>query len=145
MTWLLPLITKLAWWATPKFIDDILDALSASLTLVAAADADPKLTGAAAKRDYVSRHMPGCGTIPEWALRALMECCVILNSLGVTTKQLDKMRDLSQRTPSKGCCPKKSGPQSFIGYPRTRSDRRPHDERISAVRWLKSSSHVCFW
>lgn len=92
MPWLFPLFTKLAWWLMPKLIGSIVDAIETTLRLVETAET--AIEDYAGRRDYVLQRMPGAGTIPESVLRFVLEFCVILRGLGVTSTQLDKMESL---------------------------------------------------
>ncbi len=92
MPWLLPLLAKLAWWLLPKLLGNVVDSIAATLSLVEKAEL--AVEGTAARRDWVIQRMPATGLIPEWALRVLLEFCVILHGLGVTYAQLKKMEEL---------------------------------------------------
>lgn len=95
MPWLIPILTKLAWWLLPKLLGKVVDAFETTLRLVEEAEAKYELP--AARRDYVVQRMPGIGAIPEIALRFVLELAVTLRALGVNSAQLDKMEQLASQ------------------------------------------------
>ncbi len=80
--------------AVAEIIDNILNALSTTLTLVATADADQSLTLPATKTRLCDsaharlRNHTGMGAAGSPGI------CVILNGLGVSAAKLDKMEEL---------------------------------------------------
>ena len=91
MTWLLPLITKIVWWAAPKLLQLVTDQFELCLTLVAQAQtdyADPEN-----RRNFVLSRMTAAQYLPETVQRILIEACVILLGLGVTPDALAAMEN----------------------------------------------------
>jgi hypothetical protein len=93
MTWLLPILTKIAWWLYPKLIACAIDAISFALAEVESAEAFNSLP--AAKRTRVHENLVArYGMIPEPVTRFLVEFALLLFRLGVTGKHLQEMEVL---------------------------------------------------
>jgi hypothetical protein len=90
---LISLAIKMFWWMLPKILASVVDQLGLALTLVERANT---LTDPTERRAKVLASFREELPLPELFSRALLEICVILNSLGVTPDVLEKMEELLQ-------------------------------------------------
>lgn len=91
MAFLLPILTKIAWWLFPKLIGSVMDWFGRLIELVEQAE---NIEDPAARRDAVLSKLWGTGVIPESLLRGAIEFAVILIRLGVTSQAMSAMENL---------------------------------------------------
>ena len=87
MSWLLPMITKIVWWAAPELLRLVTDQFELCLTLVEQAQTDYADPGN--RRNFVLSRMTAAKYLPETVQRILIEACVILLQLGVTSERCE--------------------------------------------------------
>jgi hypothetical protein len=90
MTWLLSLLSKLAWWLYPKLSVYVVDAVSTALAEVEAVDAFHWFDSAKRAR-ALDNLVAQYGMIPEPVVRFLTEFALVLFRLGITNSHLHEM------------------------------------------------------
>lgn len=84
-------MTRIFWWVLPRVLGGAVDMIGKTLALVESAESIEDPT---ARRRAVLEAIGGFGVVPEPILRGLVEFCVVLHSIGVTSEQLEAMEKL---------------------------------------------------
>jgi len=84
-------MTRIFWWVLPRVLGGAVDMIGKTLLLVESAESIEDPT---ARRRVVLEAVGGFSVVPEPIRRGLVEFCVVLNRMGVTSEQLEAMEKL---------------------------------------------------